>query len=422
MTGVAVVDLAAAVSRVVVARDGDECVLGRPDFGIYVAVPQPGAVFVEALQAGGSVAEATAAASAAAGTDVDGEDFLAGLAGAGLLDLPGDLDGSDGDDAGAGAARGVRRSRRTREIRWIEGVSPAAARRLFGPVAWSLYTLAALFVAVVLAVRPDFRPSFEHLWWLPDPVLSAVTLTVAGLATAAFHEAWHWLAGRAVGVPAVFRVSYRGIFLVYETDVSQIVTVPRRRRYGVFLAGMAFDVTLVAVALALRLAHRVDLIALAGWLDRLLAAVVTLTLVRIVWQWAALFMRSDGYAVIANGLRCHDLYRATWLTSKERLWRLTGAEAAELASISDHDRRVARWFGLGYLAGLVLMTWMMLTYVIPLMVSVVWWVGHHLAHPSLTSVAFWESVAAVVAVLGPYALVPLLALRERRLRRKRALR
>jgi hypothetical protein len=289
-------------------------------------------------------------------------------------------------------------------------------------VAWSLYTLAALFVAVVLAVRPDFRPSFEHLWWLPDPVLSAVTLTVAGLATAAFHEAWHWLAGRAVGVPAVFRVSYRGIFLVYETDVSQIVTVPRRRRYGVFLAGMAFDVTLVAVALALRLAHRVDLIALAGWLDRLLAAVVTLTLVRIVWQWAALFMRSDGYAVIANGLRCHDLYRATWLTSKERLWRLTGAEAAELASISDHDRRVARWFGLGYLAGLVLMTWMMLTYVIPLMVSVVWWVGHHLAHPSLTSVAFWESVAAVVAVLGPYALVPLLALRERRLRRKRALR
>jgi hypothetical protein len=409
MTEPAVADLAAGASHLVVARDGDEYVLGRPDLGIYVVVPEPGAVFVEALRAGASVADATARASAVAGTPVDGEDFLAGLSAAGLL-APGEPD----------EARAP--TRRVREIRWIEGISPAAARRLFGPVAWAGYALATLFVVLVLALRPDFRPSFEHFWWLPDPILSLLTLTVIGYATAAAHEAWHWLAGRAIGVPAVFRVSYRGIFLVFETDVTQIATVPRRRRYGVFLAGMAFDVTLVAVALALRLAHRADAIMLAGWVDRLLAAVVLVHLMRIVWQWAALFLRSDGYAVLANALRCHDLFRATWLTTKERLWRLTGPEVAEFASISGHDRRVARWFGFGYLAGLVVMAWMVLAFVIPSMISVGWWVGHNLVDPAPATVAFWESVAVVTVVFGQYAVVPALAARERRLRRVGALR
>lgn len=80
MTSVADPDLAARMSRVVIARDGDEYVLGRPDLGIYVVVPQPGAVFVAALQAGESVPEATARASTIAGAAVDGDDFLAGLA------------------------------------------------------------------------------------------------------------------------------------------------------------------------------------------------------------------------------------------------------------------------------------------------------------------------------------------------------
>ena len=38
--------------------------------------------------------------------------------------------------------------------------------------------------------------------------------------------------------------------------------------------------------------------------------------VAVVWQWAAVFLRSDGYAVLANALRCHNLYRATWCSAR----------------------------------------------------------------------------------------------------------
>lgn len=83
-----IVDHAAAVRPIVVVPDGAEFVLGRPDRGVYVVVPPPGAVLVEALQAGEPLSVATARASRAAEAEVDGEDFLRGLAAAGLLEVP----------------------------------------------------------------------------------------------------------------------------------------------------------------------------------------------------------------------------------------------------------------------------------------------------------------------------------------------
>jgi hypothetical protein len=409
------VDLSPALGRLVVADDGDGYVIGRPDLGVYVVVPHPGAVLVQALQAGEPVAVATARASDAAGAPVDGEEFLAGLAAAGLLAPPGGPDA-----AAAGSGDGALPA--GREIRWIAGVSPAVARRLFGPVAWAGYALAAGFAVAALVAGPGLWPSYEHIWWLPDPVLSVLALVPVTVALGACHEAWHWLAGRAVGVPAIFRISYRGIFLVFETDLTQIVTTARRKRYGPFLAGMAFDVVTVAVALGLRLAHHHGLLVLPGWADRLLAAIILFQVIGIIWQWAALVMRSDGYAVLANAMRCHDLYRATWLVSKQRLWRLTGAETAELSGISDHDRRVACWFGLFFLAGVIGMGWMAVSYAVPFLIAMIGWVGHSLTHPALTSLAFWEAVAVTVVVVGQYAAIPALAWRERRLRLRGALR
>jgi hypothetical protein len=50
------------------------------------------------------------------------------------------------------------------------------------------------------------------------------------------------------------------------------------------------------------------------------------------------------------------------------------------------------------------------------------WVKGNLSSPDPSSAAFWESVAVVLAVAGQWAAPPLLALRERRLRRTRGLR
>jgi hypothetical protein len=81
---------------------------------------------------------------------------------------------------------------------------------------------------------------------------------------------------------------------------------------------MAVDCSVLCPALALRLATAGGMLALPGPVDRLLAAVVMVELLGLLNQWLLLFLRSDGYAVLANALHCHNLYRATWLTAKRR--------------------------------------------------------------------------------------------------------
>src|SRR5262249_21201466 len=148
----------------------------------------------------------------------------------------------------------------------------------------------------------------------------------------ALHEMWHWLAGRALEVGAVFRVSRRGVFLVFETDLTQIVTTPRRQRYVAYVAGACIDCAGLAVVLATRLAYRLDWLALPPVLDRVLGVVVLAQVTSICWQVTAVCLRNDGYAVLANALGCHNLYRATWLTTKDRLFGLSDAEVEELAA------------------------------------------------------------------------------------------
>ncbi|GAB3808747.1 hypothetical protein [Micromonospora zhanjiangensis] len=402
-------DLAVAASRLVVARDGDECVLGRPDLGIFVQVPEPGAVFVEALQAGVSVTGATERASEVAGEPVDGEDFLATLAEVGLLDA------SPAADAGSAGAR------RTREIRWIAGISPRVAARLFGRAAWSVYGTAAVVAVALLVARPELRPTYESFWFLGDPMASVLALIPATIVLSCLHEAWHWLAGRAIGLPAVFRVSYRGIFLVFETDLSQIVTVPRRRRYGPFFAGLAFDATMLAVFLLLRLADHRSWLSLPPLMDRFLGALVLRQVFAIVWQLAAVFLRNDMYAVLTTALRCTNMYRVNALTIKDRLARLTPDEARELAEASDRDRAVAPWFAAIYLAGIVAMFWMFLVAGLPNMIVMVGWLANSLGAHAAGSPAFWEAVAVAGYLVATLALPAVLALRERRLRQRGAL-
>ena len=375
-----------AVHLLTIAPDGDDFVLGRHDLGIYVAIPEPGAVFIQALQRGDSLASATAAASELAGEDVDGADFLAGLSEAGLLDAP----AAAGTPAGT-AAQG-------REIRWIEGVRPQAVAWLFGRSAWIGYAAAAVAAAVLLLTRPDLRPTFENFWFLPDPVLS--TLALLPIERPAQRPARKLALARRPGGRCAGRVPDQ-----LPRDLPRLRDRPapdRHRAEGArqspFLAGMAIDVVVLAAALSTRLAYREGLIDLPGLLDRLLGAVIIIEVLNLVWQCAGVFLRSDAYAVLADALRCHNLYQATWLTVKERLWRLSEAEYAQLAEIGEHDRRVARWFGLVYAAGIVAQVWVLLRLGVPYLVGMGRWVFDNVASLSVTTWAFWGCVGA--ALLG----------------------
>ena len=60
------------------------------------------------------------------------------------------------------------------------------------------------------------------------------------------HESFHVLAGRRLGLRTSVRISRRFYYAVYETRLDGLVSVPRRQRYLVILAGLLADVLVVA--------------------------------------------------------------------------------------------------------------------------------------------------------------------------------
>jgi len=166
----------------------------------------------------------------------------------------------------------------------------------------------------------------------------------------------------------------------------------RNQRSGVYLAGMAVDSLLLFLALALQWAALNQWGPVAPGLAGFLGAVAFTLVVGIGQQWALVFLRSDVYALLANVLGCHNLYRATWLAAKSRLWRLTDEDREELASISEHDRRVGRWFGLVYVVGCLMVGAFLIWWVFPFLAGMVRWLVPVVSAGDVGSAEFWTAL------------------------------
>jgi putative peptide zinc metalloprotease protein len=385
--------------------EGDDFLVGDPQSGIFLAIPEIGVTALRALDSGQSVGEAAATASLQAGEDVNVLEFAAVLVESGLVRA---VDGRPLAAEPAGLPG----------VGWLARVPAGLVRPFFGRTAWTIYGLLLAFDLAVLVTRPQYRPTFEDIFFYPNPAACILAMIVTSIALAACHEAWHAFAARAVGVAATLRVSRRLFLVVFETDLSQLWAAPRRHRFGPFLAGMAFDATVLAACLGLRLAWAEGLIELPPLLVRFLGAVVLLQVLALGFQ-LLVFLRTDIYAVLITALGCRNLWRVTNLSLKRRLFRLAPAEVQELASSSARDAQVARWFGLLYLGGLVLAAWFFVTYFYPSTVVLSSWMFHSLSGAPIGSSGFWQALTiGLVAALQ--ALAPLAVLGWEQLRTGRA--
>jgi hypothetical protein len=383
-----------AFGALTIVPEDDGFLVGNPQTGVFLLLPEVGVVAIRELQAGKNLAEAGAAASAFAGEEVDVVDFAATLAEAGLV---ADVDGTSVAPA---VATGWSRT-------WLAGVPTEIARPFFSTPAWVAYGLLLAGSLAIFATRPAFRPTFEDSLFYPNPAVCVVVLTVLGFVLATGHELCHWLAARAVGVSARFSAGRRYFFPVLETDLSQLWSVPRRRRFGPFLGGMAFDTVVLAGALGLRVAWGEGLIDVPPLLYRLLGALVLRQVFVLGWQ-GLVFLRTDLYVALVSILGCYNLRRVNQLTLKRRIRRLRPEEAAELAAAHPRDLSVARWFGFISIAGLIWVIFMFVTFFVPSTVVMAGWIFGSLIGAPISGQAFWEAltIGMLTAMQGflPFAI------------------
>jgi hypothetical protein len=382
-----------------VVPQGEDLLVGDPATGTFLALPEVGLVALRALQAGDTIAEAAVAAAAHAGQEVDVLDFAETLIESGLVVA---IDGQpvDGQPVDGQPSAPVATSRGPS---WLAGLVPALAGPFFSAPAWTLYGLAFVACAALFVARPQLWPRYEDAFFYPDPAVCLVAMTLATTLLTAGHELCHWLAARAAGVGARFGVSRRAFFPVFESDLSQLWSVPRGRRYSAFLAGMAFDTLVLAISLGLRSLWATGLLDLPPLLGRFLGAVVLVQVLGLGWQ-ALVFLRTDLYAVLITALGCFNLSRLTTLSLKRIVRRLRPAEAAELQTAHPRDAQVVRWFVWLYLAGFLGVLYVFVNFFLPGTVVLAGWMFGSLWGAPLGSTAFWEAstiggIAAAQAVL-----------------------
>jgi hypothetical protein len=399
------------VQLAIVAERG-EYIVGDPATGRFFALPPEGVRLLRALRDGMTVdqAAAHAAAGRAEQVQVDGLDFANTLLEIGFVT---EVDGFPVRGPGA-TARGGGEGRG----RPLTAVAARLGRLLFSRPALAACGVLLLLVLVTFAAAPAMRPRFEDLFIDQQPAVSFAILFGLATGLAALHELCHWWAARSLGVPARIRFSRRLYFPVMETDVTGLWSVPAALRYGPLLAGMAFDVLILALAVGARLAWSAGLLDIPPLVLRVCGALIAIKIFELMFQ-CLVFMRTDMYAVMITALGLRNLAKVSRLRVKRALRIATPAERAWLAGAHPRDLAASRWYMACYLAGLVWAVWFFKTWFYPSSFVIITWMGRTLSHTRPTD-GYWWQAAAVALIVSTNIFWPLaVLLREQRARRER---
>jgi putative peptide zinc metalloprotease protein len=245
-----------------------------------------------------------------------------------------------------------------------------------------------------------------------------VLLTVITAPIGMLHELAHWLGARLEGVPARITIGRRYYLVVFLTDLSGLWSVPRRRRFGPLLAGIALDTVVIAALLGVRASQ------FLGWwhpdpiLARLFAALVVALVITVSLQFVV-FLRTDMYAVLITGLGCVNLTRISRLRMARFHRRLTAAEEREFANASQRDRDMSRWYCWVQLGGAVIAAWNFVVFFVPSVVHTLRWIGNGLTRYPPATADFWYVAGSSIVAFLLLAIPPFTYIRDRARRTRR---
>jgi hypothetical protein len=384
--------------RLTFAPDGDEVVIGRRDIDSYGVFPVDGAALLRQLESGRSLDDAARWYEETYGEPVDVDGFLETLTDLEFL--------RDGDDDSAEAE--------PVPVRWQR-----LGAALFSPLAAVVYATVVV-TAIVLAVRdPSLAPHHDNIFFTSSLVAVELTVLLGQLPLSGMHELAHLLAGRRLGLASRIRLSNRLYFVVFETTLDGLVSVPRRRRYLPMLAGMGADlVAMAALTVAAALTRGAD--GSPTLVSGVCLALAFSTIPRIAWQFY-FFLETDVYHLAATVSGCIDLQATSrqWLANRGH--RLLGHHDRLVDEEQWHprDRQVARWYAPLMLVGYAVAIGMAVVVAIPIAWRLVHSAFTALVSDDVPASRFWDAAALFALTCAHFALARYLARRDKRAGRAR---
>ncbi|WBB80072.1 hypothetical protein O7606_01345 [Micromonospora sp. WMMD882] len=330
------------VARLTFLPEGDDVVVGNAQADSYAVLPVDGAQVLRHLVEGVTPRAAARWYADTYGEELDIEELLADLAELGFV-APTAPAGPT-DPTGVGAEPDA-------PVRWQR-----LGAALLSPVAVAGYTLVLVAAVAVAVTQPDLRPHYRAIFFTEYLTLVTVLLALGQWPLIGLHEAAHALAGRRLGLRTRLSLGNRLQYLVIETSMDGLVTVPRRQRWVPMLAGLGADLLVLAL-LTLAAAALREPDGTLPLTARICLALGFGTLLRVAWQFF-FYLRTDLYYLLSLVLGTVDLHGSATVLLRHRLRRLTGRPGLDRQWAARHpvDRRAARWYAwlmvVGYAATL----------------------------------------------------------------------
>jgi hypothetical protein len=370
--------------------DGDEVVVGRLNTGSYAVFPADGAELLRRLGEGMPLSQASVWYERNFGEPVDVDEFAVTLTELGFVREP-------------GTAR--------------DAVQPVRLRRLgrvvFSPAAWACYAVIAALWLFAASRTSAMWPRPSQFFFTGSLVLVQVAIIAAQVPLLFLHEGFHILAGRRLGLPSRLRVSNRLMYIVFETQLNGLNSVPRRARYLPFLAGLIGDgIVFCSLGLIADLTRTGSgSYPLAGRLCLALAFTVAM---RMAWQ-LQLYLRTDLYYVFATALNCHDLHDASTALLRNRIWRALGRtqRVVDEQQWTPRDRKVAALYGPFIILGAFVMVLLTVFASFPVARQYFATIARDLVNSPL-SAHFWDGLASLSFNAAQIAVLIVLSRRKRR--------
>ncbi|MDQ2958682.1 MAG: PqqD family protein [Actinomycetota bacterium] len=374
--------------------EGEDVVVGRVDTGSYAVLPADGAELLQRLSEGMAPQQAADWFEANYDEAVDIDDFLESLADLGFV--------RSVDDA-----QPINSAPR---LQWL-------GRLVFSRLAWLVYLAIGVSWLAILASHRDIRPAPSQLFFSDSLLAMQLVIIASQFPTVCLHEGFHVLAGQRLGLASKLSISNRFSFIVVETQSNGLLSLPRRRRYLPFLAGMLADIIVLAcLGIAAELTRSPGgALSLGG---RICLAVGFTVVSRLLWQFL-LYLRTDLYYVIATALNCHDLHEASKAILKNRFWRAIGKTERlwDESQWTQRDLKVGRWYGYFLVLGFATAATMTCFISIPVLTIYLRRLVHALSSGTGNGL-FWDSAFSLFWTFVQFCVPAYLARRKRRIARR----
>lgn len=327
-----------------------EWIVGRKEIGSFISLPEVGVEAINLLKNGLTIEEARKNLEEKFGEEVELEEFIDSLIEVGFVQkIDDEVIETEHEEIHA----------------YFKNLKQEQAQMLFSKPAYVFYVSVMVLGGAILLTTPQFLPKFGDFMFVDSYTVALLTIFAVSWLFVFKHEFYHLAAAKSLGLDAQFRISHRLYFVVAETDITSVWTVPAEKRYRVYFAGILSDLVTVSLVLIIMWIFRgSDSVAL-----KFLKAFILLQLISTSWQ-CLFFMQTDVYYIITNYFNCKNLFGDTVAFLGNLLHRVRDRlPYHDLSAVPEREMRIVRGYSVVFVLGNIAAALFLLSYVVPRIVG-----------------------------------------------------